>query len=228
VYYTTINTLEDDILLGIFSSYLLDSRPALRNPLGWRKISHVCRRWRHLILSSAFHLGLQILCTHGTPIVDKLNHLPPIPLVIEYTWTDVLADSTISVQDGIGICHALRLHNRVRSVKIFLPRPTLDEILMVMNSSFPILEHLILSSTVTVTLPKAFAAPNLRHLSLRRRPSKKITFTPIPCLPGHAQARGNGSFWLHSPEVIGGTHSVSSPARGSDHRIFYPHTPSQR
>ena len=162
MFYTTINTIDDDILLGVFGYYLLDSEISVLNPLVWCKISHVCRRWRHLIHHSPFHLGLQILCTHRTPIVDMLDHLPPIPIFIDYSWLDRYP----SAQDELGICRALRLRNRVRSIDIYLPHPTSDEILMLMDSSFPILEHLILSSTVPVTIPKGFAAPNLRNLIL--------------------------------------------------------------
>ena len=162
MYYTTINTIDDDILLGVFDYYLLDSEISVLNPLVWCKISHVCRRWRHLIHSSPSHLGLQILCTHRTPIVDMLDHLPPIPIFIDYSWLDRYP----SAQDELGICRALRLCDRVRSIYIYLPHPTSDEILMLMDSSFPILEHLILSSTVPVTIPKGFAAPNLRNLIL--------------------------------------------------------------
>ena len=162
MYYTTINTIDDDILLGVFGYYLLDSETSVLNPLVWCKISHVCRRWRHLIHHSPFHLGLQILCTHRTPIVDMSDHSPPIPIFIDHSWLDRYP----SAQDELGICRALRLRDRVRSIYIYLPHPTSDETLMLMDSSFPILEHLILSSTVPVTIPKGFAAPNLRNLIL--------------------------------------------------------------
>ena len=162
MYYTSINTLDDDILLGIFRCYLLDFKPSVQDPLVWCKISHVCRRWRNLIHSSPFHLGLQILCTHFTPIVDMLDHLPPIPIFIDYAHMDQFPIE----QDEIGICRALRLRDRVRGINISLPHSILDEILMLMDASFPILEHLILSSTVPVTFPKGFVAPNLRYLCL--------------------------------------------------------------
>jgi hypothetical protein len=170
VYYTTINTLDDDILLGIFNCYRLDSdTPWYYRPI-WYNISHVCRRWRHIVHSSAFYLGLQILCTHGSPIVDTLDHLPPIPIFIEYLLRGFMTglEAAITTQDEIGIYRALQLRDRIRSIKLRLSHPTLGGILMVMNSSFPILEHLCLESesTVTVTLPKSFLAPNLRHLVL--------------------------------------------------------------
>ncbi|KAH9062538.1 hypothetical protein EDB83DRAFT_2675313 [Lactarius deliciosus] len=162
VLYVTINGLNDDILLGIFDYYRLDEKNAWNVRLGWRKLSHTCRRWRHLVYSSAFHLGMQIHCTNGTPIVDMLDHLPPLPLVINYQY--------IRGQDGLGIYHALRSRDRVRRIDLHLQPLILHNFLMLMDKPFPILEHLSLSFTVdkttTLTLPKTFLAPNLRHLSL--------------------------------------------------------------
>jgi hypothetical protein len=136
----------------------------------WCNITNVCQRWRHLVHTSAFHLGVQILCTHGAPMVDTLDHLPPIPISIDYSWTDLVIDLAPAViaQDEIRIYRTLQLRDRICSIKLRHSHPTLDRILMVMNSSFPILEHLYLSSqsTVTVTLPQTFLAPNLRCLAL--------------------------------------------------------------
>ncbi|KAH8988286.1 hypothetical protein EDB86DRAFT_2947146, partial [Lactarius hatsudake] len=108
VLYTSVNTLDDDILLGIFSYYRLDEKNAWNDRLGWCKLSHVCRKWRHLVYSSAFHLGMHILCTNGTRTVDTLDHLPTLPLFVVYLGTNV----TISGKDELGIYHALRLHDR--------------------------------------------------------------------------------------------------------------------
>ncbi|KAI9432404.1 hypothetical protein H4582DRAFT_1112423 [Lactarius indigo] len=77
VLYTTADTLNDDVLLGVFDYYRLDSEIHWNTRLGWRKLSHVCRRWRHLVYGSATHLDMHILCTNGTPPVNTLVHLPP-------------------------------------------------------------------------------------------------------------------------------------------------------
>ena len=120
----------------------------------------------HLKYESAFHLGMLILCTNGTPIVDTLDHLPPLPLFVKYWYTNV----TIGRQDELGTYHALRLHNHIRRIDLHLPPSVLHKSLMLMDKPFPILEHLSLSFTddkiTTLTLPKTFLAPNLRHLAL--------------------------------------------------------------
>ena len=73
-------------------------------------------------------------------------------------------------QDELGICHALRLHGRVRHIELSLLPSILQKVVMLMDQHFPTLEHLSLSfaanNTVPLTLPKAFLAPNLRHLAL--------------------------------------------------------------
>ena len=86
--------------MGIFNYCRLDNKISWNGQLGWRTLSHVCRRWRHLVYSSALHLGMHIICTNGTPIVDTLDHLPPMPLLINYRYAILT-----SVQDELGINH---------------------------------------------------------------------------------------------------------------------------
>ena len=124
---------------------------------------------------------MYILCTSGTPLVDTLDHLPPLlPLFVEYQYPHV----TISDQDILGISHALRLRDRVRYIDLDLRPSILNNFLLLMDGPFPILEHLSLSSgvdnTSTLTLPKTFLAPNLSYVSLNIRPPKRLrllTFT---------------------------------------------------
>jgi hypothetical protein len=46
-------------------------------------------------------------------MVGTLNHLPPLPLHIYYS-------DTVTEEDGLGIYHALRLHDRVRHIHLDL------------------------------------------------------------------------------------------------------------
>ena len=166
MYYTTANTLNDDVLLCIFYYYRLCDQNSWDAQLGWFKLSHVCRRWRHLLHSLAFLLGLHIQCTNGSPIVDTLDHMPPVPLSVDYSCEI----ATISKQDELGIYHALRLRDRVRRIVLHIPPPTLQSCLTLMDEAFLTLERLSLSSIVdeisSLIVPKTFLAPNLRHLTL--------------------------------------------------------------
>ena len=167
--------LEDDILLGIFSCCQLGSKKDWSDQLRWCKLSHVCRRWRHLIHSSSSHLGTHIICTNGTPIVDTLDHLRSLPLFIDYYIREsrVIRRNKIRLdheEDQLGIYHALQLRDRVRHINLRVSHSTLDKSLRLMDKPFSILEHLSLSFTggdmTSLTLSKTFLAPNLRHLSL--------------------------------------------------------------
>ncbi len=164
--YTTIHALDDDILFSIFNYYRLDDENDWNVRLGWCKISHVCRRWRHLVHSLPFQLGMHILCTNGTPTLDTLDHLPSLPLFIDYLDTA----AAISRQDELAIRYALLLWDRVRRIDLHLPPSILDKFLMLIGEPYSMLEHLSLSSATkedtSLVLPKTFLAPNLRHLTL--------------------------------------------------------------
>ena len=118
---------------------------------------------------------MYIICTNGTPTVNMLDHLPPLPLFVDCGHTSL----TLTVQDELGIYHALRLHDRVYHINLNLSPSILRKVIALMDQHFPILEHLSLSSTATtpppLTLPEAFLAPKLRHLALPSiRPLRRL------------------------------------------------------
>ena len=106
---------------------------------------------------------MHIECTHGTPVVDTLLHLPPIPLLVKYR-------SAMKKQDEPGIYRALQWHSRIRHIYLCLPPSILQKCLVLMDAYFQRLEDLSLSfatdNNTTLTLPKTFLAPNLRYLAL--------------------------------------------------------------
>ena len=113
---------------------------------------------------------MHIDCTNGSRMVNMLDHLPLLPLFVHYDdW--LRSASTILEQDELGIYHILRLHGRIRHIELSLPSSILQKALARMNENFSILEHLSLScgsfsDRLPLTLPKAFLAPNLLHLTL--------------------------------------------------------------
>ena len=171
--YPAIHRLDHDILLSIFHYYRLDEKNGWNDRLGWCKLSHVCQRWRHLIYECSSHLGMHIRCTKGSPMVNTLNHLPLLPLFVHYRFLHHSAPIVLE-QDELGIYHTLRLHGRIRHIKLSLPPSILHKALELMNENFPILEHLYLigpfsadsGHCLPLTLPKTFLAPSLRHLTL--------------------------------------------------------------
>ena len=48
----------------------------------WHKLFRLCRKWRYLILESAFLLKLCLLRNPKTPTAEMLQHSPPLPLIV--------------------------------------------------------------------------------------------------------------------------------------------------
>jgi hypothetical protein len=138
----------------------------------WYRVVQVCRRWRYLILDSAFHLRLSLVCARGTPVADMLAHSPPLPLIIDH----LNESHNITTEDQEGILLALRHRDRVRRIRLLNPIAILQDLIIALDGEFPILEHLTIYQQLHFTLtiennanlefPETFRAPNLRHLLL--------------------------------------------------------------
>ena len=178
----SIHVLDDDSLLNVFHLY----RPSLLGEDGeeydqlgggserwdrgrwWYKLSHVCQRWRTVILGSPSYLGISLVCINGTPVADMLAHSPPLPLDIDYHN----GDNDISAEDEEAAILALKQYNRVRRFRIWVSATSLQKLIEAMDDEYPILEHLIITHLVEdrssiSQIPETLQAPNLRHLYLR-------------------------------------------------------------
>ena len=177
----SIHILDDDSLLNVFNLY----RPFLlgedEDEYGrlwgglkrwergrwWYKLSHVCQRWRRVILESASYLGVSIVCTNGTPVAEMLRRSPPFPLALDYNT----GSEDLAAEGEERAILALEQYNRVRRTRLILPVPNLQKLIGAMDDEYPILEHLILSlpfedkSSIS-QIPETLQAPNLRHLTL--------------------------------------------------------------
>ena len=122
---------------------------------------------------------MHLLCTNGSPAVQQLAHLPPMPLVIDYQYVT----TTVGAPETWGIIHALQMRDRVRRVVLHMPTSSLEDLLVLMDEPFPILEQLTISSTtegMSPILPETFLAPNLRHLTLSGIPlPRELTLLSI-------------------------------------------------
>ena len=178
---TSIHILDDYSLLNIFYLY----RPFLLGEDGdekvraqggsggwagehwWFKLTHVCQRWRNLILGAASYLGLCLVCRNGMPVADMLAHSPPLPLVIEYGKDGEDVDFT--AEDEEAIILVLEQRDRVRRIRLGLSALKLQKLIMAMDGEYPILEYLVLvdpredKSTVLI-FPETLETPHLRHL----------------------------------------------------------------
>jgi hypothetical protein len=98
--------------------------------------------------------------------MDTLSHLPPLPLVIDYSDRT----ETMTRKDEGHIHLGLQQHDLVRQVILEAPSSRLRIWLEPMNKLFPRLEHLSILSTAVdetdLTLPETLEVPDLRRLSL--------------------------------------------------------------
>ena len=177
----SIHILDDDCLLNVFHLYrpfllsededengrLVGGSEKWDRERWWHKLSHVCQRWRRVILSSASYLDLSLVCTIGTPIADMLAHSPPLPLVIDY----VNGNNDITAEDEERAILSLKHYNRVHRVRLYMSARSLQKLIVAMDNEYPILEYLIISgpfqdeSSIS-QIPETLQAPNLRHLML--------------------------------------------------------------
>ena len=166
-YRTLIHKLDNDSLLQIFGCYRLEEGDDWYFLLTWRKLAHVCQRWRFLVYDSWFHLDLCVLLTTHSPSIYPPSHLPPLPLVIYHSD----GTRTTARKDEDNVHLGLRqYHGRVRRVFLQAPSSSLRMWLEPMNKLFSTMVDLSLLSTTTeetsLRLPETFQAPSLRRLSL--------------------------------------------------------------
>ena len=133
----------------------------------WYTLTHVCQRWKNIILGSASYLDLSLVCTYGTHVADMLAHSPPLPIVVEYFQKD----RDITANDEEGIILALEQRDRVRRVRFRMPPTCLQKLIVTMDEEYLILEYLIIvlqskDSSGNLLFPETLQAPLLRHLRL--------------------------------------------------------------
>ena len=160
--------LNYDALLDTFHHYRLEDVNSWNLRFGWRKLTHVCRKWRYLIYDSPSRLDLHLLLTNGSPTLVSLAHLPPLPLIIDYCH---MSTSRVG-QDELDILTGLQQRGRVRRISLQVPSPHLGIFLSTIGGLYPILENLSLTTTATeeetsLVLPSTFSARNLRYLELQ-------------------------------------------------------------
>ena len=133
----------------------------------WYNPAHVCRRWRYLVLASAPHLGLSLLCRRRSPVVQMLAHSPCLPVIVDYHESS----HDITTEDEEGLMLALQRRSHVKRIRLHLPVSNLEKIFTAMDGEYPILEHLSVepqgNHNEGLVLPKTFQAPHLRRLILR-------------------------------------------------------------
>jgi hypothetical protein len=146
--------LTDNVLLEIFYFYQAFYRinpyvsdPSYQGPVmplwEWRRLMHVCRKWRQIIFESPCCLNLQILCTRGTLFKKSLGIWPDFPIAINY-WGPTRLTSPMEEDDVIA---ALEHPDRVCRIKLQITGPQLEKMATVLHKpSFPVLTYLDIGS----------------------------------------------------------------------------------
>ena len=170
----TIWKLSDDVLLNIFRHYL-DASPQC-----WPRLIRICRKWRHIVFASQRALRLQLLCTHGTPVLKILDYWPTLPIVIQFGGPR--APCPPAIEDEDDIMAALMQSDRVSSISLTVTNSLLEK-LSAIEKPFSELEELVLSRDgVPLTLPSAFRwGERLRTLHLTRAAIPILPVLLSPC-----------------------------------------------
>ncbi|KAI0267810.1 hypothetical protein BC834DRAFT_59262 [Gloeopeniophorella convolvens] len=177
----TFDLLPENVLLDIFAIRAYEDTDPWAWPWRWDRVAHVCRTWRSVVLSSPRRLKLFLLCTHGKPVVDILDHWPGFPTLTDYFYRDKMR--SLTPEDEDNVVYALQHSSRI--VQISFPvTPSLAAKLAIVlwgEDPFPMLTHLDLfcpKGEPEATLPKGFLnapAPHLKYI--------RIEGAVVPSLP---------------------------------------------
>jgi hypothetical protein len=95
-----------------------------------------------------------------------LAHSPPLPLIIDY---DDEHDA-LTAEDEDAIILALGHRYRVRRIRLAMPVPNLQKLIVTMDEEYPVLEYLVVGpskqDSTALMFPRTLQAPHLRHLTL--------------------------------------------------------------
>jgi hypothetical protein len=164
-----IEMLSDDVLLNIFRHYLHDY------PQFWHTLTHVCQKWRQIVLASPLGLHLRLHCTYGTPVSKNLKYWPPFPLVVNYGGRPGFSPPVREDEDNMMA--ALEQSDRVRSIGLTISTSLLKK-LSALSKPFSEIEELFLVSqdNLQLTVPNTF----WWGYRLRTFHSIRIAFASLP------------------------------------------------
>ena len=148
----------------------------------WKRLVHVCQKWRNLVFASPRHLELRLFCDSRTPVRKSLGYWPSLPIIIRSTLTPTIF-TLHDRENGENIVAALEQRGRVCKVELKnLTSYLLNSFTEVMQEPFPALAGISLSSHIDAepVLPDKFlgrSAPNLQYFDL-----DGISFSALPKL----------------------------------------------
>jgi hypothetical protein len=156
--------LPDVALLETFDFYVDQDKEWVE---AWHTLVHVCRKWRNVVFGSPRRLNLQLFCTHSTPVREKIDAWPLLPILVSgFGYEECGADNIFA---------ALEHNGRIRLLNLIdFPSSQMEKLLVAIQQPFPALTSLRLRSSETVpVVPASFlggSAPQLQTLTLESIP----------------------------------------------------------
>jgi hypothetical protein len=164
----TIDMVPDVALLRIFD-FCMDEGWIMGTEIpAWHRLVHVCRKWRNVVFGSPRRLDLRLYCRASTPVRQKLDVWPPLPIAIQVYSFDTWKEGNIIA--------ALKHNNRICEMDIFDPPSSeREKVLAALQQPFPALTSLMFAfyTETALVVPASFlggSAPGLQTLVLDRIP----------------------------------------------------------
>ena len=160
----SISHLPDEVLFEIFDYYLDPYH--LREQYVWFSLTHVCRKWRAVMVASSFRLDLRIIVGPQNPGHIETILSSPLQIPIFFDYKDTYGDMTDSSLWRLRA--ALGHHDHVREVVFGGSTANFDKFFEVTKCVFPVLENLSLCG-LNQKVPDTFlGGPDRSDLHLRR------------------------------------------------------------
>jgi hypothetical protein len=167
-----INHLPDEVLLEIFDShrqgigYFYYQQWKIK--YGWFNLTHVCRKWRAVMLASSFRLDLGIAVRYEDSERGRIKTILSSPWPIFIRFGCMARKITGSALWSLRT--AVEHRDRVREITFGGARAWFDEFFKATQFPFPVLESLHLQFAVDQPkVPDTFLrGPDLTYLQLRR------------------------------------------------------------
>jgi len=159
----TIDTLPDEVLLEIFSFYLVEESEQIEP---WHTLVHVCRRWRSIVFASPRRLDIQIFYTPIRRIEVMLCTWPKLPIHILVNGYKENKFPRYFEEDNLITTFKL-IPSRICQIQLqYLSFRELERIVLAMQKPFRALTSLtIISRYIPMTvLPQAFLGGSAQHL----------------------------------------------------------------
>ncbi len=139
----TIDTLPDNVLLGIFSFCVsCPSDSPGRRMREWRSLVQVCKRWQETIYASPRYLDLSLYFSNGDTITETLDRWPELPLILSYVVPGEL-ECPVRKSD---LYELLAQRDRICRIELVMTPLGADWVAEPMAEQFPLLTHLDLIS----------------------------------------------------------------------------------